>query len=72
MKLSVSKVLMGVSLLVKFGKTKSGNQRYICKRCSSQCWSLYSLDSNQNISLFTKKSGSKRHNLLLDLMPKGL
>jgi insertion element IS1 protein InsB len=46
--------------LVKFGKTKSGNQRYICKKCNktrvgSYIYSAYKLETNSKIILLTKE-----------------
>ena len=46
--------------LVKFGKTKSGNQRYICKLCKKTkvekyVYHSYKPDIDRNIILFTKE-----------------
>lgn len=50
----------GKNLMVKNGKTKSGNQRYICKICNRSRVATYiykacNQDVNQNIIEFTKE-----------------
>lgn len=46
--------------MIKYGKTKSGNQRYSCKLCKktrveNYNYQAYKLDINENIILFTKE-----------------
>ena len=46
--------------MIKYGKTKSGNQRYICKVCGktkmkNYTYNAYKSDINKNIILFTKE-----------------
>ena len=50
----------GKNLMVKNGKTKSGNQRYICKIChktkvATYIYKAWNQDVNQKIILFTKE-----------------
>lgn len=50
----------GCVTMIKYGKTKSGNQRYHCKTCNktkveSYIYNAYKSDTNENIVLFTKE-----------------
>lgn len=50
----------GCTKMIKYGKTKSGNQRYICKTCNKSrvgnyIYEAYQPDINKNIILFTKE-----------------
>ncbi|MEZ4878018.1 MAG: IS1-like element transposase [Flavobacterium sp.] len=50
----------GINCIIKYGKTKSGNQRYICKLCKSTrvenySYQAYKSDINKNIIQFTKE-----------------
>ncbi len=49
-----------IKCMIKYGKTKSGNQRYICKLCKktrveNYIYHAYKSDINKNIILFTKE-----------------
>lgn len=49
-----------INSMIKWGKTKSGNQRYICKLCKktrveNYNYQAYKSDINENIILFTKE-----------------
>lgn len=49
-----------INSMIKYGKTKSGNQRYICKLCKktrveNYSYQAYKSDINKNIILFTKE-----------------
>lgn len=49
-----------INSMIKYGKTKSGNQRYICKLCKktrveNYNYQAYESDINKNIILFTKE-----------------
>ena len=46
--------------MIKYGKTKAGNQRYICRVCGktrvkNYAYQAYRVDTNHNIILFTKE-----------------
>lgn len=50
----------GIKNMIKYGKTKSGNQRYICKVCKktrveNYAYQAYKPDINKNIIEFTKE-----------------
>lgn len=49
-----------IKRMIKYGKTKSGNQRYICKMCKktrveNYTYQAYNADINPNIILLTKE-----------------
>lgn len=49
-----------IMCMIKYGKTKSGNQRYICKRCKrtrveNYVYQVYKPDTDKNIIQFTKE-----------------
>lgn len=49
-----------ITFMIKYGKTKSGNQRYICKLCKktkvdNYTYQAYKPDIDKNIILFTKQ-----------------
>lgn len=50
----------GITCMIKYGKTKSGNQRYICKLCKktrveNYTYQAYKPDIDKNIIQFTKE-----------------
>ncbi|MFV8344042.1 hypothetical protein [Flavobacterium sp. XS2P39] len=50
----------GITFMTKYGKTKSGNQRYICKLCKktrveNYIYQAYKSDTNKNIIQLTKE-----------------
>lgn len=57
---SCSRCVGSCEKVIKYGKTKSGNQRYICKRCKKTkvghyIYNAYKSDTNKNIILLTKE-----------------
>jgi insertion element IS1 protein InsB len=50
----------GIRFMIKYAKTKSGNQRYICKLCrktrvENYTYQAYKPDMNKNIIRFTEE-----------------
>ena len=57
---SCIKCVGGCVTMIKYGKTKSGNQRYFCTTCSktkveNYIYNACKTDTNNNIILFTKE-----------------
>ena len=57
---SCTRCVGGITFMIKYGKTKLGNQRFICKLCNktrveNYIYRAYELDTNKNIIQFTKE-----------------
>ncbi len=57
---SCCRCVVGINNMIKHGKTKSGNQRYICKLCrktrvENYAYQAYKSDTDKNIIQFTKE-----------------